>query len=76
MMEDQEAKSTGLAQANDLLGKFDELLGIWDDKADRCFQYEREEYHHWQQQHQNHNRKVKGYHHTTHSLIRVVPLEA
>ena len=31
---DQDAKSKGLAQANDLFGKFDELLGIWDDKTD------------------------------------------
>ena len=34
VMEDQEVKSKGLAQANDLFGKFDELLGIWDDKTD------------------------------------------
>ena len=35
VIEDQEAKSKGLAQANDLLGTFDELLGIWDDRVDR-----------------------------------------
>ena len=34
MLVDQDAKSKGLAQANDLFGKFDELLGIWDDKKD------------------------------------------
>ena len=73
VMEDQEAKSKGLAQANDVIGNFDELLGIWDDKAD-CFP--RADDYHWQKKHHNHNIKVNGYHHTTYSLIRVVSLES
>ena len=35
VMENQEVKSKGLAQVDDILGKFDELLGIWDDRVDR-----------------------------------------
>ena len=37
VIEDQEVKSKGLTQANDLLGKFDALLGIWDENAERFF---------------------------------------
>ena len=69
---DQEAKSKGLAQANDLFGKFDELLGIWDDKKD-LFPFRESRRPSLAETAPRPKQKGKRYHH---SSIRVVPLEA
>ena len=73
-MEDQEANSKELAQANDLLGNFDELLGIWDDKAER-FPTQESIRPSLAATAPEAQQKGKRYHHTTYSLIRVMPLE-
>ena len=72
---DQDAKSKGLAQANDLFGKFDELLGIWDDKTD-LFPIRESSRTSLAETAPKSQQKGKRYHHTMHSSIRVVPLEA
>jgi hypothetical protein len=69
---DQDAKSKGLAQANDLFGKFDELLGIWDDKKD-LFPIRESRRPSLAETAPRPKQKGKRYHH---SSIRVVPLEA
>ena len=72
MVVDQDAKSKGLAQENDLFGKFDELLGIWDDKKD-LFPFRESRRPSLAETAPIPKQKGKIYHH---SSIRVVPLEA
>ena len=69
---DQDAKSKGLAQANDLFGKFDELLGIWDDKKD-LFPIRESRRASLAETAPKPKQKGKRY---MYSSIRVVPLEA